>query len=256
MFRILQKPILNIPLIRKQSTMNSDPVQHNRKSIRLKGWDYSRAGAYYITMCVNHRKCLFGNIVNNEMNLNDAGNMIEKWYFELKNKFPTVLCDEHITMPDHFHAIIIFDSVETPTVGVDLCVQPSHISGEHNVGVDLCVHPAQNSGEHTGSPLRGTTTIPRVMQWFKTMSTNEYIRNVKTNHWPSFNGKLWQRNYYDHIGRNEKDISRIRRYIRDNPLHWDKINAMPSKKPLSYVAMPDPAREGTSYHTSSWHKTF
>lgn len=236
----MQKPILNVPLIRKQRHMSSHPVRHNRKSIRLKGWDYSHSGAYYITMCVNHRKCLFGNIVNNEMNLNDAGNMIEKWYFELKNKFPTVLCDEHITMPDHFHAIIIIDSVETPSVGVDLCVHPSDISGEH-----------------TGSPLlRGTTTIPRVMQWFKTMSTNEYIRNVKTNHWPSFDGKLWQRNYYDHIGRNEKDICRIRRYIRDNPLHWDKGNEMPSKTPPRYIAMPDPAREGTLYHTSSLHKTF
>jgi REP element-mobilizing transposase RayT len=75
-------------------------------------------------------------------------------------------------------------------------------------------------GEHIGSPLQ------RVMQWFKTMSTNEYIRNVKTNNWPRFDGKLWQRNYWEHIIRDEKSYSAISEYIINNPLKWnnDSIN--------------------------------
>ena len=77
------------------------------------------------------------------------------------------------------------------------------VMGEHNT-----------MGEHTGSPLRA------VVQWFKTMTTNEYIRGVKQNGWLRFDGKLWQRNYYDHIIRNENELNRIRRYIVDNPAKW------------------------------------
>ncbi|WP_353685169.1 transposase [Thermodesulfovibrio sp. 3907-1M] len=81
------------------------------------------------------------------------------------NKFPDIQCDQHIIMPNHIHFIII------------------------NVRVDLRVCP-NNIGEHTGSPLQ------KIIQWFKTMTTNEYIRNVKNNGWKPFDGKLWQRNYY------------------------------------------------------------
>ena len=62
--------------------------------------------------------------------------------------------------------------------------------------------------------------LHRVVQWFKTMTTNEYIRNVKQNNWPVFNGSLWQRNYYEHIIRNEEELNKIREYIRNNPLNW------------------------------------
>lgn len=76
------------------------------------------------------------------------------------------------------------------------------------------------SGEHTGSPLH------RVIQWFKTMTTNEYIRGVKQSGWVPFPGRLWQRNYYEHIVRNENEMSRIREYIKNNPARWatDKDN--------------------------------
>ena len=69
-------------------------------------------------------------------------------------------------------------------------------------------------GDHTGSPLQ------RLVQWFKTMTTNEYIRDVKNQQWPPFNKKLWQRNYWEHIIRDEESLNRIRQYIIDNPLHW------------------------------------
>ena len=75
--------------------------------------------------------------------------------------------------------------------------------------VEVC-----GQGEHTGSPLQ------RLVQWFKTMTTNEYIRGVKNQQWPPFNKKLWQRNYWEHIIRDEESLNRIRQYIIDNPLHW------------------------------------
>jgi REP element-mobilizing transposase RayT len=185
----------------------------NRRSIRLRGYDYSRAGAYFVSICTKDRKCLFGDIENQEMALNDAGRMVEKWYVELENKFQDIRCDKYIIMPNHFHAIIL--NIGPVPVGADLCVCPD----------DLRVCPddyryGRTSGEHTGSPLH------RVIQWFKTMTTNDYIRGVKQYGWAPFPGKLWQRNYYEHIVRNENEMSHIRQYIRNNPAQWasDKDN--------------------------------
>jgi len=116
--------------------------------------------------------------------------MIEKWYFEIINKFPDIQCDQYIIMPNHIHFIII------------------------NVGAYLYFCPNDMS-EHAGSPLRD------IIQWFKTMTTNEYIRNVKNNEWKPFNGKLLYRNYYEHTIRNEQELNKIHGYIINNPLKWE-----------------------------------
>ena len=179
-----------------------NPYIHHRKSIRLKGYDYSQAGLYFITICCQNRACLFGEIVGGEMALNDAGMMIEKWYYELENKFSDIKCREMVMMPNHFHCIV--QKIETvETVGADLRVCPN----DKSCGTIL--------GEHEGSPLHW------VVQWFKTMTTNEYIRNVKQNNWRTFDKKLWQRNYWEHIIRNENEYQRIAQYIIDNPKKWD-----------------------------------
>ncbi|GAB1418378.1 transposase [Bacteroidales bacterium] len=175
------------------------PNIHHRKSIRLKGYDYSQADLYFITICVQDRECLFGNIENGEMILNDAGQMVEKWYYELGNKYPDIKCHEMMVMPNHFHCIVENIGI----VGADLRVCPDN-AGEPQI-----------SGEHIGSPLH------RVIQWLKTMSTNEYIRGVKQLGWQPFNGKLWQRNYWEHIIRNEQSYQRISEYIINNPKNWN-----------------------------------
>ncbi len=189
--------------------------KHNRRSIRLPGYDYSGNGFYFITICVQNRAHLFGQITNvgldpcpvHEMVLNDAGKMVARWYYELEMKFHDIRCHEMVVMPDHFHCII--ENVGAD--GADLRVCPEII---------LCnAKPGENvapSGEHAGSPLR------RVVQWFKTMTTNEYIRGVKNLGWTPFNGKLWQRNYYEHIIRNETSRQIISNYIANNPANWNK----------------------------------
>src|SRR5690606_30836250 len=171
---------------------------YNRRSIRLKGYDYSQAGLYFITICCNRRGnptwLPFGNITAGEMILTDAGQMIEKWYYELENKFSDIKCHEMVVMPNHFHCIVEITvradlrvCPNEPTVRADLCVCPD----ESTVRADLCVCPDEStnpetsnehdnlsgdggniSGEHVGSNLH------RVVQWFKTMTTNEYIRGV------------------------------------------------------------------------------
>jgi putative transposase len=210
--------------------MAFDPEKYHRRSIRLKGYDYSQAGMYFITICVQDMECFFGSVRNRKMILNDAGSMVEKWYFELPNKFPDIELGHHVVMPNHFHAIIInngkgnpnasYQKRPQPIVGADLSVRPSEENAEHNLpnGSILGEHNLPNDnilGEHIGSPLRG------VVQWFKTMSTNEYIRGVKNQGWPSFQGKLWQRNYYEHIIRDQRAFQNISGYIENNPGKWE-----------------------------------
>lgn len=189
-----------------------------RKSIRLKGYDYSQAGLYFITICCQNRAHLFGEVFAGKIVLNEAGNMVRKWYFELENKFPDIKCHEMIVMPNHFHCIF-------ENVGADLRVCPHKkndqhkpIMGEHKpiMGEHKPIMGEHDTitGEHIGSPLH------LVVQWFKTMTTNEYIRGVKTLGWQSFDKKLWQRNYYEHIIRNRKSFQNISEYIINNPKKW------------------------------------
>ncbi len=168
---------------------NYDPKIHHRQSMRLKDYDYASDGAYFITICAQNKKYMFGDVIDGKMVLNSAGEMIKKWIFELKNKFENIELDECIIMPNHIHLIIFIMNTVV-------------------------------AGEHTGSPIR-YNNIPQIVQWFKTMTTNEYIRNVKQNNWKPFDRKLWQRNYYDRVIRNEKELDKIRKYIFENPLKWE-----------------------------------
>jgi len=190
--------------------MICNPELHHRRSIRLKGYDYTSPGAYFVTLCTKNRVCLFGDVVDKEMVLNDVGVMIKKWHGVLEDKFPNICCDEHIIMPNHIHLII---QIIQTNVGADRRVCPH---GKCNIPAnDESDIPPTGKGKHIGLPLQ------RIIQWFKTMTTNEYLRNVKTGNWHPFDRKLWQRNYYDHIIRNDKDLNRIREYVRSNPANWD-----------------------------------
>ena len=181
--------------------MRYDPERHHRRSIRLRGYDYRAVGAYFITIVAQDRACLFGEVVDGEMRLSEAGRMVERWWLELNCRFPHVLTDAYVVMPNHFHGIVVIHS------------PPPDTTAPPDVGADLRVCP-DSMGAHTGAPL------PTIVQWFKTMTTNEYIRMVKHAGWTPFQGRLWQRNYYEHIIRNERALERIRDYILTNPLHW------------------------------------
>ncbi len=227
------------------SPLREPSQRKKRRTIRLRGYDYSQAGAYFVTICTQNRECFFGDIVNGEMRLNDAGEMVEKWYRELENKFPDIRCDQYIVMPNHFHGVIV-------NVGADLRVCPGnapnaynmgvHETGEHNVGEHKSGE--HKSGEHIGSPLRA------VVQWFKTMTTNEYIRGVKQHGWQRFDRKLWQRNYYEHIIRNENELNRIREYIVNNPTQWPSDRLYTRRgRPVCLPSVHEPA---VDYATEAW----
>ncbi len=178
-----------------------DPDIHHRRSIRLPGRDYSAIGAYFVTICVNHRLLLFGDVVDAQMQRNAAGQMIEHWWLELANKYERVTTDAYIVMPNHVHGIIMINTEEGAHTGASLQLGPK--SGRMMPAV-----------ETTESPLYS------MIQWFKTMTTNEYIRRVKSDGWKRFSGKLWQRNYHEHIIRHDESLGKIRDYIANNPSQW------------------------------------
>jgi len=177
------------------------PNTYRRKnSLRLNNYDYSKQGLYFLTLCVQNHLNLYGHVENQNMVCNPAGQMVYKWYDELENKFPSIQCNDAIVMPNHFHCII-------------------EILDANNVRASQRGRPDGNMQTDAG--------IPTIMEWFKTMTPNEYIRSVKQHNWTRFDGKLWQRSYYDHIIRNNESYERIRNYIINNPQKWDidKLNS-------------------------------
>ena len=191
--------------------MPYDPEKHHRRSIRLRNYDYAQAGAYFVTICGQHRECLFGEIRDGKMYPNHAGQMVLRWFNELEHKFHDIECDEFTCMPNHIHFIVV------------------------NVGANLCVCPDSGLRGRSGQTHRSVPTgtpLSEAVQWFKTMTTNAYIRGVKQDNWQPFPGKLWQRNYWDHVIRNESELHRIREYIRNNPALWEQDQLHPDQEPF------------------------
>ena len=176
-----------------------NPDIHYRHSIRLRGYDYSQNGAYFVTICTQDRECLFGNVVNKNMVLNDAGLMVRSVWNEIPTHYSGFELHDYVIMPNHFHGI-------TMIVGA---------------GPRACPDPAQP--RETGQP-RGVAptglSLSDIVHRFKTMTTKRYADGVKQNNWQPFDKRLWQRNYYEHIIRNENEYNRIAEYIIRNPQKW------------------------------------
>ncbi|MDX8379108.1 MAG: transposase [Gallionella sp.] len=182
-----------------------NPKIHHRKSIRLKNYDYSQAGLYFITMCTQSRFHLFGEIVNDEMVLNDAGMMgWDEWQKSEKNR-DEIKIHEFVVMPNHIHGMVEIP-VGAPLVG------------------------AQNSANvqpQSGQPQGIAPTVGDIVGGVKSITTNEYIKMVKQPILPRFDKQIWQRNYWEHVIRNENEYNPIAQYMMDNPKKWvlDKLNA-------------------------------
>jgi putative transposase len=173
-----------------------------RKALRLKPYDYAQNGAYFITLCTHQRECFFGEVIDDKMMLNDAGRMVEQSLYETEKMLPNVILDAFVIMPNHVH--IVFFLIDTPIVGDALRGVPSHDQD------GLAQRPAPTE----------KTSIPNLMYSFKSFTTNQYIQGVKNNQWLPFQGKLWQRGYYDHVIRNEEALIEIQQYITHNPAQW------------------------------------
>lgn len=186
--------------------MNTESKKHHRRSIRLKDYDYSEAGAYFVTICTHARECRLGEIVQDEMMLSEAGRIVEFVWQRLPFFFSNVETDAFVVMPNHVHGIVVI-------VGAK-----QRADSQGNIIDD----PA-------ALPLRHGTlphSLPAIVQNIKSVTTK------RINQMRGMKGEpVWQRNYYEHIIRNERGLDAIRKYIEDNPLQWtlDAENPRKSK---------------------------
>ena len=194
--------------------------------MRLKDYDYSNHGAYFVTICTQDRECLFGNIVQGEMIFNDAGSMVNKIWNELNDKYTRIETDEFIIMPNHVHGIIFIVGA-----GPRACPDADDPDYQRNdAGHPQGCAPTITRAESQGHPQGDdpALSLSDVVHRFKSYTTAQYRIGVELHNWQPFRGKLWQRNYYEHIIRNEEELTKIREYIRNNTIQWEMDKENPA----------------------------
>jgi putative transposase len=159
---------------------------YRSKSLRLPGYDYSQSGAYFITVCIDGRRHLLGEMTDGFLEPNEYGLAVEYWWRRIPEKYVQAEIDRYIVMPNHFHGILWIRRSET----------------------------------ERGHPHGGVPTLGGMVGWFKARSTNVAIDIAKRDH--VVLGPFWQRNYYERIIRNDEELNRIRRYILENPERWEE----------------------------------
>ena len=197
--------------------MKFDPQKHHRHSIRLQGYDYSQAGAYFVTIVTWQREMLFGEIVDGVMVLNDFGKIVQWEWLDLPKRFKYLELGTYIIMPNHVHCILIFhDHVGATRQGLtDALAGKEPMQTIDSDGID-------------GSPLpRGPkpASLGAIMSQFKSRVTKRLWKIPALKNTP-----IWQRNYYEHIIRSESEMDRITRYIESNPSMWMDDDENPNRK--------------------------
>ena len=184
-----------------------NPAIHHRKSIRLQGYDYSQNGLYFITICTHNRECLFGEIIDKKMILNDAGKIADECWLKIPEHFPNAVLHEHVVMPNHVHGIIELANVAAaprPDVGVQ------NFEPVPSPNFEPLPSPSpQNQFQHI---------IPRsigsIVRGYK-IGVTKFFRNNTDIY------DVWQGNYHEHIIRSEQSYWRISEYIINNPDVWE-----------------------------------
>ena len=211
--------------------MRYDPDRHHRRSIRIGGYDYSQAGAYFVTICTFERVLLFGNVVDGEMRLNETGRIVQQVWVGLADRFVAAHLDTFVVMPNHVHAVVMLTEGEgamnhAPTdvgggVGAQFIAPRTADMGAHPLSDEPMAAGVTNEGVMNHAP-----TIGQIVRALKAVSARR-VRQVAND---SF---AWQRNYYEHVVRNEAELNRIRQYIADNPGNWATDLQNPSGHPPS-----------------------
>jgi putative transposase len=182
--------------------MTFDSRRDRRRSIRLEGFDYSRPDAYFVTICAHRRMCRFGEIEECEMRLSEAGAIARESWENLPAHYPHVILDAFVVMPNHIHGIIVLTD---DVAGAGL--KPAPAATRHG--------------------------LPEVVRAFKTFSARRINENRGVRAAP-----VWQRNYYEHIVRDEAALDRIRGYIAGNPANWAQDPDNPARIAGSVSSVP------------------
>ncbi|NEP19145.1 MAG: hypothetical protein F6J97_19980 [Leptolyngbya sp. SIO4C1] len=213
--------------------MPYNPDKHHRQSIRLKGYDYSSAGAYFITLCTFQRQHLFGQITDSTMRLNEFGQIVAEEWMQSTIIRQEIDFDQWVIMPNHLHAIVLINPTNSgPTNSVG-SHGPTNSVGSHGPTNSVGSHGPTNSvGSHgratpqTGIAYRRPRSLSSFVAGFKSATTKR-INTVRN----SAGSSVWQRNYYDCIIRSQKSLQRIQQYIQNNPAAWQNDQLNPSNPP-------------------------
>ena len=189
--------------MRSGREVKADKTRGDRRSIRLRGFDYSQVGTYFVTICTLDRTCLFGEVVDGAMRLNAKGTIVDELWREIPEHFSGALIDEYVIMPNHLHGILVFMAA--------------------SIGAPGGVIPTTTQGAMNRAP-----TLGEIVRAFKARVTREVGSTV------------WQRNYYEHIVRDDISLSRIRQYILANPARWELDRENPTFVGARFIA-PYPA---------------
>jgi putative transposase len=199
-------------------------MMRNRRSIRLKGYDYRSCGAYFITICTHERVCLFGDIVNGRMHLNRAGGIVHQHIHTLPRHFPRLAVDASIVMPNHVHFVLLLHDAGRGEASVHL--RTSSRSNRELPPEAVRPVPADASPLPSPQNIRPAGTVPgsvgAIVQNLKSVTTRRINRMTGM---PG--NRIWQRNYWDRIIRNPSEFERVRQYILENPLRWEKDGLHP-----------------------------
>lgn len=197
----------------------------HRRSIRLRGYDYTHAGAYYVTVCTHERTHLFGGVADGSMVPNPMGAVVQQCWDAIPDHLPMVVCDAFVVMPNHVHGIIVITDVAADgslagrgTVGAANS-PPLRNAGPADDPVDT---PPPDVPRRPSVAIMVPNSLGHIMQTFKAAVSRQAVRDGLMPR-----GKpIWQRGYYEHIIRDDGEHDRIARYIADNPRNWkgDRFN--------------------------------
>ena len=194
--------------------MSYDPDRHHRRSIRLRNYDYSSAGAYFVTILVKDRECLLGQVADGEMRLSEIGEVVRAIWESLPERYPGVELDESVIMPNHMHGIIVItpEAEQAAVADWDARRSAREVRAVHEPPLRA---PPLRSPAPTALERR-RMLLPKIVGYFK-MNTAKRANQIRSMPGAPF----WQRDYYEHVIRDEYDLQRIRDYIAGNPLKWE-----------------------------------
>jgi REP element-mobilizing transposase RayT len=178
-------------IYKNKPMLRYDPIIHHRRSIRLKGYDYSQQGAYFLTLCVQHRECLFGEISDGVMRLNEFGEIVLTEWQASAHIRTEIELGEFVVMPNHFHAIVFINVGATGSSQIPILNTNIPVKGPKSASIGALMSGFKSSVTKQINVLRATPRVP-----------------------------VWQRNYWEHIIRDERSMLEFSTYIENNPFRW------------------------------------
>ena len=192
--------------------MKFDPDKHARRSIRLRAYDYTKLGTYFVTVCIYQRECLLGDVVKGNMVLNEYGDIVQACWDEIQAHIPNAELDAFVVMPNHVHGIIVLQRAVNATQILcrgAACCAPTTCTCCAPIKSPMTTLTARTFGKIVPGSL------PATIRSFKSATTKR-INEIRG----TLGLPVWQRNYYEHIIRNDAELNRAREYISMNPLRW------------------------------------